>query len=196
MPRLIHLIRHGQSTFNAHFEATGEDPIHFDARLTALGHQQVAAARERLAHESYDLVIATPLTRAIQTAQGIFGSRVPIVISPLHREWLNSSCDVGRSVRDLASEFPTLDFAHLSDPWWHHLAPFNEHGFAREPEHALLDRVSAFKAMIAARAEERIAVVGHGDFFHRLIGRHLMNCELAPWQPAETGMPTRTAAAS
>lgn len=182
MSRVIHLIRHGQSTFNAHFEATGEDPIHFDARLTELGQSQVTAARQRLNGTRYDLVIATPLTRAIQTAQGIFGETAPIVISPLHREWLNSSCDVGRSTRDLAAEFPTLDFAHLGDPWWHHQGPFNEHGFAREPEQALLDRVTAFKDMIAARVEARIAVVGHGDFFHRLLGRHLMNCELAEWR--------------
>jgi broad specificity phosphatase PhoE len=186
MSRLIHLIRHGQSTFNAHYAATGEDPMHFDARLSELGHAQVAAARQQLAEQPYDLVIATPLTRTIQTAQGIFGDRVPIIVDPLHREWLNSSCDVGRSTRDLAREFPTIDFAHLADPWWHHQAPFNAHGFAPEPEQLLLDRVQAFKEMIAARAESRIAVVGHGDFFERLIGRHLANCEVASWQPETT----------
>lgn len=183
MSRAIHLIRHGQSTFNAHYEAHGEDPIHFDARLTELGQAQVAAARERLADARYDLVIASPLTRAIQTAQGIFGDRFPLIIDPLHREWLNSSCDVGRSMRDLALDFPTLDFAHLADPWWHHLAPFNQHGFSLEPEHALLDRVAAFKEMIAARSEQRIAIIGHGDFFYRLVGRQMKNCELAEWQP-------------
>jgi len=183
MPRLVHLIRHGQSTFNAHYEATGEDPIHFDARLTEKGHAQVAAAQAQLASTPYDIVIATPLTRAIQTAQGIFGSRVPIVIDPVHREWLCSSCDVGRSIRDLAEDFPMLDFAHLSDPWWHHGQPLNQHGFAIEPEHLLAERVAAFKAMIASRAEQRIAVVGHGDFFHRLIGRQMHNCEVVEWQP-------------
>lgn len=183
MPPIVHLIRHGQSTFNAHYEATGEDPIHIDARLTPLGHAQVAAAQAKLAGMQYDIVIATPLTRAIQTAQGIFGSRVPIVIDALHREWLCSSCDVGRSIRDLALDFPTLDFAHLADPWWHDGAPRNRHGFAFEPEHVLLDRVDAFKQMIAARTEQRIAVVGHGDFFKRLIGRQMHNCEIVDWQP-------------
>ena len=116
-----------------------------------------------------------------------YESEDPLVLNPafdpLHREWLCSSCDVGRSIRDLALDFPTLDFAHLADPWWHHLAPFNQHGFSLEPEHLLLDRVAAFKAMIAARTEQRIAVIGHGDFFHRLLGRQLKNCELAAWQP-------------
>jgi broad specificity phosphatase PhoE len=181
MPSLVHLIRHGQSTFNAHFELTGEDPMHFDARLTELGHAQVAAARQQLANQHYDLVIASPLTRAIQTAQGIFGDRIPIEISHLHSEWVNSSCDVGRSTRDLARDFPTLDFAHLNDPWWHHVAP-NPQDIAPEPEHVLMNRVEAFKRMIAARAENRIAVVGHGDFFERLLGRHLKNCEVADWK--------------
>ncbi|TXH32271.1 MAG: histidine phosphatase family protein [Rhodospirillaceae bacterium] len=183
MPDTIHLIRHGQSTFNAHYEATGEDPMHFDAPLSEIGHRQVAATREALASQPFDLVIASPLTRAIQTASGIFGTRAPIVVDALHREWLNSSCDIGRSVRDLAADFPTLDFAHLSDPWWHVDGPLCEHGFAREPEHVLLDRVASFKDMIAARAEKRIAVIGHGDFFYRLVGRQLKNCEVVTWSP-------------
>lgn len=184
MPSLVHLIRHGQSTFNEHFAATGEDPMEFDPRLTELGHRQVAEASERLANTHYDVVIASPLTRAIQTAQGIFGTRIPIVISTLHREWLQNSCDVGRSVGELTREFPNLDFGHLTDPWWHHLAPFNEHGFSMEPEYVLEERIVAFKHMIAARKEQRIAVVGHADFFHRLLKRHLQNCELAEWQPS------------
>jgi broad specificity phosphatase PhoE len=181
MPAAIHLIRHGQSTFNAHYEATGRDPLHFDARLTETGLRQVAAAREALADRHYDLVIASPLTRAIQTAQGIFGTRAPIIIDAVHREWLNSSCDIGRSTADLALDFPMLDFAHLDDPWWHVEGPVGELGFVREPEHALLNRVTAFKDMIAARTEARIAVIGHGDFFHRLVGRQMMNCELVEW---------------
>ena len=42
MTKIVHCIRHGQSTFNAHFAETGEDPLHFDAPLTELGQRQVA----------------------------------------------------------------------------------------------------------------------------------------------------------
>ncbi|HVZ00034.1 MAG TPA: histidine phosphatase family protein [Dongiaceae bacterium] len=184
MPRLVHLIRHGQSTFNEHYSATGEDPLHFDARLTRLGERQVAGARERLAAYDYDIVIASPLTRAIQTAEGIFGGRVRIEISALHREWQVSSCDIGRSLAELRSDFPHLDFSALADPWWHHAAEPCELGFPQETEAHLAERLAAFKAMIDARPERRIAVVGHGDFFSRLIGRHLDNCEMAEWLPA------------
>jgi broad specificity phosphatase PhoE len=183
MPRSVHLIRHGQSTFNAHYAATGADPMHFDARLTDLGRRQVAAARERLAPYAYDIVLASPLTRALQTAEGIFGGRAPIEITPLHREWQVSSCDIGRSLAELTAEFPHLDFSRLGDPWWLHEGPPCELGFPQETEEALLERVDAFKTMIAGRPERRIAVVGHGDFFSRLIGRHLENCEMAEWDP-------------
>jgi broad specificity phosphatase PhoE len=183
MSRLVHLIRHGQSTFNEHYSATGQDPLHFDARLTALGESQVEAARARLSRYDYDVVLATPLTRALQTAEGIFGGRVPIEISPLHREWQMSSCDIGRSTADLIAEFPHLDFGGLADPWWLHDGPPCELGFPQETEAHLAERLAAFKAMIGERSEQRIAVVGHGDFFSRLIGRHLDNCEMAEWDP-------------
>ena len=182
MPRSIDLIRHGQSTFNAHYEATGMDPMHFDARLTPLGESQVVAARDRYTDRDYDVVIASPLTRAIQTAHGIFGERdIRIEICALHREWQISSCDIGRGVAELQADFPHLDFSGLDDPWWHHDAPASALGFPQETEQHLATRVAAFVAMITARPEQRIAVVGHGDFFRRLIGRHLANCERAEW---------------
>lgn len=183
MPHLVHLIRHGQSTFNEHYSATGEDPMHYDARLTALGRKQVAEARARLARYDYDVALASPLTRAIETAEGIFGGRVPIEISPLHREWQVSSCDIGRSLAELSTDFPHLDFSALPDPFWHHEAELCALGFPQETEVHLAERIVAFKQMIAARPERRIAVVGHGDFFSRLIGRHLDNCEMAEWDP-------------
>ena len=41
--KVVYLIRHGQSTFNAAYEQTGVDPMLFDAPLSALGVRQVAA---------------------------------------------------------------------------------------------------------------------------------------------------------
>jgi broad specificity phosphatase PhoE len=185
MPRFVHLIRHGQSTFNAHYEATGEDPLYFDARLTERGRRQVAKARELYADRVYDVVLVSPLTRAIETAHGIFGDRFPIEISDLHREWQISSCDIGRSLAELRQDYPLVDFGALRDLWWRHDLPVGTLGFPQETEEHLFERVAAFKTMIAARPEDRIAVVGHGDFFRRLIGRQLDNCELAEWNQSD-----------
>src|SRR4051812_4510435 len=98
MTRTFHLIRHGQSTFNHAYELTGVDPGHIDAPLTELGHAQVEDARRAMEGVPVDLVIVSPLTRALQTALGVFrGKDVPVLVTCKHRERLESSCDVGRS---------------------------------------------------------------------------------------------------
>jgi glucosyl-3-phosphoglycerate phosphatase len=94
-----------------------------------------------------------------------------------HSEWVTHSCNTGRPVSQLAQEFPHLDFNHLAEEWWHKGGPVNQYGIECEPFESLLQRVSDFRAMIAARPEQRIAVVGHGDFFHQVTGRFMNNCE-------------------
>lgn len=181
MPATVILIRHAQSTFNAHYAATGVDPGHIDARLSDLGLSQVEEARERLAATPVDLVVVSPLTRALQTAQGIFGDRsIPMHVTCLHRERLESSCDVGRSPLHLATDFPHLAFDHLTDPWWH--APAGHDGpFAQEPEDVFLDRVDRFREWVASRPEPRVAVIGHGTFFRALTGKAFANAEHFAW---------------
>lgn len=181
MPSKIILIRHGQSTFNAHYEATGEDPGHVDAPLTELGHRQAAAVREQLAGTHVDVAICSPLTRAIQTTLGIFGHRdVPVHVTCHHRERLESSCDVGRPPAVLSEHFPHLAFDHLRDPWWHH-EPDMAGPFAVEPLHVFEARVREFRDWIAAREEDAVAVIGHGTFFHALTGQWLANCQVLEW---------------
>ena len=180
--KTVHLIRHGQSTFNAGFAETGADPMHRDARLTELGHAQVAAAKAAYAALGHELVVSSPLTRAIQTTIGLFGGgAAPILIEALHREKQTDSCDVGRSPSILAAEFPQLRFDHLADPWWHDRDP-DLRGIPIEPDHAFQDRLARFRAWLAARPERTITVVGHGTFFRMLTGgRSFANCELVSW---------------
>ena len=174
----ITLIRHGQSTFNAAYETTGRDPGHFDARLTALGRRQAEQACVELAATEFDLVVCTPLTRAIETSHVIFGHRgIPVYVTCRHRERLESSCDVGRSPSVLKDEFPHLDFNHLDDPWWHHEVASAE-PFVIEPRWMFERRVSEFKGWLRDHAAERIAVVGHGTFFQALSGHWMRNCEV------------------
>jgi broad specificity phosphatase PhoE len=182
MPKIIHCIRHGQSTFNAHFAEFGADPIHFDALLTDLGHQQVAERAEELRLHPYELVVTSPLTRAIQTTMGLFKDHPaapPIQIECLHREHLGSSCDVGRAPALLQEEFPHLSFDHLDEIWWHNEGEPGEGGFTVEPAQVFEERVDRFRDWLAGRPETLIAVVGHGTFFRQLTGQMLRNCEVA-----------------
>jgi broad specificity phosphatase PhoE len=182
MPKTVHLIRHAQSTFNAAWAATGVDPMHPDAQLTPLGLQQVAEGRARVAGLAPELIVVSPLTRAIETALGLFGGdTAPILVEPLAREWLCSSCDVGRPPQELARAFPGLAFDHLDDPWWH-AGACDANGIPVEPEDVLLARVAAFRAWLGARPERTIAVVSHGSFLFHLSGHSLDNCALLTWE--------------
>lgn len=173
-------IRHGESTFNAAHRLTGEDPGHVDARLTARGRGQVEAARKALQAIPFELVVTSPLTRAIETTMGLFGehpSRPEILVEVLHRECQESSCDIGRAASEIAAEFPHLKVDHLPEIWWH-----AEMGLAAglhpvEPRTLFDTRVAAFRDWLAARPERTIAVVGHGTFFFHLTGTWLENCQ-------------------
>lgn len=179
MARIVHLIRHAQSTFNVAVAGTPWiDPMLFDARLSPDGEAQVPALRERVAGLDIGLVATSPLTRAIQTARGAFaGQGIPIVVAPLLREAVGCSADIGRSPALLAAEFPDLAFAHLDDPWWHcdHAAPER---IVVEPEAALRARIAAFLAWAATQPVAAIAAVGHGTLFTHMTGLRMNNCEL------------------
>ena len=183
MAEEVYLIRHGESTFNVLFEKSGIDPLHFDAPLSDNGFRQVASARPAMPELGADLVVTSPLTRALQTAVGLFEDQpVPIIVSEIHRERLGNSCDVGRNPSLLMDEFPQLSFGHLDEVWWHD-GEKDDRGVPVEPYNLLSRRLSDFSRWIKNRHEQTIVVVGHGTFFHRLTGQHMENCEIVKWSP-------------
>ncbi|WP_375464987.1 histidine phosphatase family protein [uncultured Methylobacterium sp.] len=179
-PTRIVCIRHGESTFNAAHRETGRDPGHLDARLTARGQGQARAARAALEAIPFDLVVTSPLTRAIETSAILFGAHPAspkIMVEVLHRECQESSCDVGRAASEIAAEFPHLDVGHLPEVWWHAEDGLAADGYPVEPRRLFDGRVAAFRDWLRARPETTIAVVGHGTFFFHLTGVWLDNCE-------------------
>jgi broad specificity phosphatase PhoE len=180
----VHLLRHAQSTFNTIYDRTEVDPLDFDAPLSDNGRRQAAETRRRIrGMDEIDLVVTSPLTRAIETALLVFRDSVPIVVESLHREWQYNSCDVGRPASVLAAEFPELRFDHLPDTWWYQ-GKEDQRGVAVEPKSRFLDRVASFSGWLEARPECRIVVVGHSTFFAYLAGVQLDNCETYQWRPA------------
>ena len=180
-PKRMLCIRHGESTFNAIASHSRVDPLHYDARLSELGEQQVRGAREMLRHRRVDLVVTSPLTRALQTTAGIFADHPfspRILVEALHRERLESSCDIGRSPSTLQDEFPSFAFDHLPDVWWHHHDRPDDRGVCVEPAELVQSRAREFRRFLLQRPEALIAVVGHGTFFFNLIGQKLANCEV------------------
>ena len=155
-----------------------------------------------LRDEKIDLLVSSPLTRALMTADLAFGddpAAFPRVVQPLiaERRWLSS--DVGRPESELASDFGHYDLSALGDGrwWWEGddaaaaaaraaraklqgVAPADLRGVAMavEPNDVFLARLRRFCDWLDARPEQRIAVVAHWGVFYSLLGRSLKNCEL------------------
>jgi len=44
-------------------------------------------------------------------------------------------------------------------------------------------RVNAFRGWLTEHPTAKVAVIGHGTFFHALTGHWMQNCEVQRWQP-------------
>jgi glucosyl-3-phosphoglycerate phosphatase len=172
------LLRHGQSYFNLHFNATRVDPGIEDPELTALGVEQAAQAAKRLIRTPLTRIIISPYTRALQTAQPILGAhRVPVTIMHEVREQAAYACDVGTAPEVLAVRFPHHDFAHLPRKWWHE---------GTETSEETSQRADAFRRLMAARSDSKSTLlVSHWAFLLALTGVSLGNGEILEYDPAD-----------
>lgn len=175
------LVRHGQGTHNRP-SWSGSPYQTVDPRLTEVGLTQAKALAADARLTGVDLIVVSPLARAVQTAAAAFDlekgapSGARVVLLPLHSERWSAPCDEGSPKSVLVKAFPFVT-------GWE--------GFEELPEHwtptSSTDadwrtvRVPAFLAWLRARPEKRICVVGHGAFFavKQLLGTHLRNCEVA-----------------
>ena len=162
------LLRHGQSEFNLHFTGTRRDPGIIDAPLTPLGKDQARAAADALKHEGIRRIIASPYTRALQTAQPIAAALgVPVFVNPIVRERYAFACDIGTPRTELAFRWQDHDFTGIDEIWW----PAME-----EPEHAILARAALFRAEMAALHDwQDTLVVSHWGFILTMTGQSVTN---------------------
>ena len=164
------LLRHGQSEFNLHFTAHRRDPGIADPRLTPLGEALVAHAAAALAGVGLRRIIASPYTRALQTAMPLARALgVAVSVTPVVRERYAFSCDVGTPRTRLERAWPELDFTAVEEVWW----PAEE-----EPSESLHDRAARFRAEMAARPDwSETLVVSHWGFILALTGESIGNGE-------------------
>jgi 2,3-bisphosphoglycerate-dependent phosphoglycerate mutase len=182
--RITHLllVRHGRTDGNRRRILQGWS----DFPLDALGLLQARRIAERLAQESRaDLLLSSPLSRALTTAQ-IIGDRVGLVPATLPglREMSFGDLD-GVTVDEARAERPDL-VAGLGDP-----ANFDKVWPGGESRRSFHERVAAtFHDMLHAHEAERIIVVSHGGvigaFLSQITGKSpndqglydLVNCGL------------------
>lgn len=170
------LLRHGQSEFNVVFNQTGRDPGIPDPRLTPHGRDQAASAARELAGRGFRRIIASPYTRALETA-GIVAETLglPVEVDPLVREHALYHCDIGSPRSRLTASWPALSFEHLDEKWWPDLD---------ETDEQVRGRALKFHARASAWEDwRRVVVVSHWGFILRLAGRQLRNGETLAFDP-------------
>jgi len=173
------LLRHGQSEFNLHFTATKRDPGIVDAPLTELGHAQAEAAAEALAGSGITRIVASPYTRALQTAAPLAGRLgLPVMVTPAVRERYKFACDIGTPRSALQAAWPTHDFSAIDEIWW----PAVE-----EPEEDVVVRARAFRETMAGLPDwSDTVVISHWGFILSMTGKSMMNGTWLRCDPTET----------
>ena len=162
------LMRHGQSEFNLHFTATRRDPGITDPRLTPLGQTQAEAAADALRGQGITRILASPYTRALQTAAPTARALgLPVQVHAGVRERYHFKCDIGSSPAELAAAWPDHAFGHLDEVWW---------PSSTESEASVEARAAAFRAEMADDPEAATTlVVSHWAFLLTLTGQSLEN---------------------
>jgi len=146
-PLTLLLVRHGQSEWNAERRMQGQTA---HVPLTALGHEQAAAAAEQLAQRRPGALISSDLRRAVQTAEHCArATGLELLTTPALREQAYGVLE-GRPSREL------WDVVDWTDPHWS-----AEGGESLAELHA---RVAAFvEELRADPPADVVALVTHGD---------------------------------
>ncbi len=170
------LLRHGQSEFNLHFTATRKDPGIKDPKLTPLGHEQARQAAEALAGHGLRRILASPYTRALETAAPVARLLgLPVLVHPVVRERYAFTCDVGSPRDHLARDWPDHDFTGIEETWWPEV---------EEPTEQVLARAALFRAEMSALSDwADTLVVSHWGFILSLTGQSVKNGQWLRFDP-------------
>jgi broad specificity phosphatase PhoE len=181
----VYFFRHGAAISNAPglTEAQILDAQFLDAPLSDHGRRQARTAGEELAEvlqgAVVDVVLVSPLSRALETAELILSSagiKPPVrVIEVLREAHGVRPCDARRPRSEAAARFPSFDFSSIETELdtWHQPN-------VRETLHALRLRCDRFEAELRSLSARNVIVVSHGVFLEQLLEGALGQCVTPP----------------
>jgi 2,3-bisphosphoglycerate-dependent phosphoglycerate mutase len=149
--RLI-VVRHGETEWNVAARIQG----YRDSPLTALGEQQAELIAQRLVREQFDVLIASDLGRALQTAQRIAALSPHEVIPDARFRERNFGAGEGLTYDEIERRFPGA-FARVGATDPDYVIPEGE---SRRQFHDRI--VAAFQAVVVEHAGKTVVVVAHG----------------------------------
>ena len=164
--KTIFLIRHGFSLHNELFPKIGVQAFRIketiDSPLTEEGHNQsIQLGKNWTDKHNIELVLVSPLTRALETAMNIFGDTdIPIICQEFIREYPigEDTCNQRSSKDKIKNMYPQINFNDIcmnEDTAW---TP------ERESIESLNQRIEQTKEYINKRNEKTIAVITHSSF--------------------------------
>ncbi|EKP93910.1 histidine phosphatase family protein [Thermaerobacter subterraneus] len=165
----LYLIRHGETDWNRAGVYQGQK----DTALSPRGRQQARALGRRFAHHPLDLVLASDLKRAVETARAVAGSRrppVPLETDPRLRE-MNFGAWEGLAAAEIRARYADDYAAYQADPF--EGRPTGGETFRELGERAW----DAVDERLRRPGLRRLAVVAHGGTVKALLCRLL---ELPP----------------
>jgi len=197
--RRIFVVRHGESEWNVlrTLHPTEEERYHprmwtVDCDIIELGVRQAQQAGKDLGMiiDSIDLLLISPLRRALQTAHHVLNnfpsSGLPkdVQISKDAAEVMLDPCDIGSIPSKLCQEFPVWDFSHLAEYWWHGgLSPETTLNLMKERQNLESDddvkkRLRSLVTFLRESDARTIVIVCHGDLIWWLTRRMMTDGEL------------------
>ena len=181
--KIIHFQRHGQGYHNLMYGVLSDagapvvdvydpDPTKnpfvrpemVDAPLTELGREQCKAQRPVASKLNPELLIASPLHRALQTAQISFAGfrgKIPFIAHEDCREELGLLvCNKRRPLSETVQEYPSFDFSIMAEMAYEEDLLWDPEN--REPPAAQAKRIYGFLTdFVRQRPEKEMAIVGH-----------------------------------
>ena len=146
------VVRHGETQWNVEQRIQGQG----DSPLTAVGLRQAEAIAARLARERFDLLVASDLRRARQTAEAIARAcGLPVAADPRLRE-RSFGRGEGMTYEEINRAWPGV-FALTQESDADFVIPGGE---SRRQFHERIRE--AFAGLASDHAGKRIAVVAHG----------------------------------
>ena len=157
------VVRHGETHWNLEARIQG----HGDSALTEKGLAQADAIARRLAGESFDVLVASDLGRAMQTAERIGAAVNREVLPDARFRERNFGCCEGLTYTELHERYPDTFGRHLQDTNPDFRVPDAE---TRREFYARI--AGAFEALAIERAGQSVLVVCHGGVLASL-HRHI-----------------------